>query len=229
MKDMNKTFNLYCDESTHLENDGKPYMLISYIGSPYIDKDNHSKFIKGLKLKHGFKGEIKWTGVSSSGYPFFAELVDYFFSSSLYYRSVIVEKNQIHNELPNFNFDEFYYKMYYQLLHHKMDMSSAYNVYIDIKDTRGAKKIKRLADILNIKYGRIRNIQLIHSYESNLMQLCDLIMGALNYYLRGEHTVEAKNKIIAKISKNADLPLDKSTSKWNDKFNLFFIDLNGNH
>lgn len=224
---MNKTFNLYCDESTHLENDGKPFMLISYIGCPYKDKVNHSKFIKELKHKHFFQGEIKWTGVSNSMYPFYAELVDYFFSSSLYYRSVIVEKKQINNEKPDFNFDEFYYKMYYQLLHHKMDMSSAYNVYIDIKDTRGSKKIKRLAEILNIKYGRIRNIQLIHSYESNLMQLCDFIMGAINYHLREENVVEAKNKIITKISKNADLPLHKSTSKWNDKFNLFFIDLNG--
>jgi hypothetical protein len=29
---MNKTFNFYCDESCHLENDHQPYMLIGYVG-----------------------------------------------------------------------------------------------------------------------------------------------------------------------------------------------------
>jgi len=28
---MNKTFNFYCDESCHLENDHQPYMLIKYV------------------------------------------------------------------------------------------------------------------------------------------------------------------------------------------------------
>ena len=26
-----KTFNIYCDESTHLEHDGHPYMLYGYV------------------------------------------------------------------------------------------------------------------------------------------------------------------------------------------------------
>ena len=32
---MSKTFNLYCDESTHLIHDGHPYMLLSYISIAY--------------------------------------------------------------------------------------------------------------------------------------------------------------------------------------------------
>jgi len=225
---MNRTFNLYCDESTHLENDGKPFMLISYVGCPYNYKKPHSNFIKELKIKHHFRGEIKWTGVSDSMYPFFAELTDYFFQSSLYFRSVIVNKSQI-NKSPDFSYDEFYYKMYYQLLHHKMDMGNSYNVFVDIKDTRGAKKIEKLSEILNIKYGRIRKLQLIHSYESNLIQLCDFLMGAINYSLRGEKTVTSKMKIISKIEDHARRPLHSSTPKSNDKFNLFFIDLRGNN
>lgn len=226
---MNQTFNLYCDESSHLENDKKPFMLISYVGCPYNHKNLHSKYIKDLKIRHHFLGEIKWTGVSDSMYPFYAELIDYFFSSSLFFRSVIVEKFQINNSMPEFSYDEFYYKMYYQLLHHKMDMRSSYNVYVDIKDTKGAKKIKRLTDILNIRYGRIRKLQLIHSYESNFIQLCDLIMGAINYHLRGDNRVNAKTKIITKIMEHTKGPLHKSTLKSNDKFNLFFIDLKGSY
>lgn len=224
---MNKTYNLYCDESTHLQNDEQPFMLISYIGTPYNETKKHSNFIKEMKLHHYFRGELKWTGVSDSMYDFYNELIDYFFSSSLYFRTVVINKKQVDNSLPDFSFDEFYYKMYYQLLHHKMDMSSSYNVYVDIKDTQGAKKIKKLGEILNNRYWRVRNLQLIHSYESNLMQLCDFLMGAINYYLRGERKVESKIKLITKISESAKVPLDISTSKSDDKFNLFFIDLKG--
>ena len=33
--DSKKTYNLYCDESTHLQNDQMPFMLISYIKCAY--------------------------------------------------------------------------------------------------------------------------------------------------------------------------------------------------
>jgi hypothetical protein len=36
------TFNLYCDESCHLENDMFPYMLLGYVSVPY----NRIKFHK---------------------------------------------------------------------------------------------------------------------------------------------------------------------------------------
>ena len=221
---MKKTFNLYCDESSHLPNDRQPFMLLSYVGSPYNDKNTHSQFLKELKIKHHFSGEIKWTDVSNSMLPFYVELVNYFFESTLFFRSIIIEKKQIDYNSVNFDSDEFYYKMYYQLLHHKMDSGFVYNVYVDIKDTRGAKKIKRLTEILNAKEYRVRNLQLIHSYESNIMQLCDFMMGALNYNLRGNEQVLAKKSIISLISELAQIPLNSSTPKSSTKFNLFFID-----
>ena len=39
---MSKTFNIYCDESTHLKNDGHPYMILGYVSKTYIyDKKEH--------------------------------------------------------------------------------------------------------------------------------------------------------------------------------------------
>ena len=32
---MSKTFNIYCDESCHLENDHKPYMFLGSVSSAY--------------------------------------------------------------------------------------------------------------------------------------------------------------------------------------------------
>jgi hypothetical protein len=220
-----KTFNFYCDESCHLENDGMPFMVISYVSCAYNQVKLHQQNIKNLKEKHSFKNEIKWSSVSKSKYNFYVELIEYFFANDLQFRAIVVPKNKIKNDDFNQNFDDFYYKMYFQLLNHKMNMDNNYNIYLDIKDTLSANKVKRLKTILNIKYSSINNLQNIHSHESLLMQLTDVLMGAITYHLRGLNKVTAKNKLIEKIQKHTQLPLNISTSKDFEKFNLFFIDL----
>ncbi len=220
-----KTFNIYCDESTHLKNDGQPYMIISYVSAAYNQLNQHKEHIKMLKAKHEIKGEIKWSKVSSGQYPFYAELVDYFFSTDLKFRAVIVKKSQIDEKRKDFTYDDFYFRMYYQLLHHKMDLAYKYNIYFDIKDTCSHKKLATLKDILRWN-ASIRNFQFIRSHESCLMQLTDLIMGALNYKLRDGNAVAAKVKLIEKIENQCDFSITNSTPRTAEKFNLFFIDLN---
>ncbi len=220
-----KTFNFYCDESTHLENDGFPYMLIAYVSSAWNQVKLHSQHIYHLREKHHYKGEIKWSKLSESNYVFYSELIDYFFATDLNFRAVIVNKSQIDNEKLGFTYNDFYYRMYYQLLHHKINMEHTYNIYLDIKDTCSFRKNKKLREILNVQYGNIRNLQFIHSHESVLLQLADVIMGALNYNLRGEKKMIAKLKIIEKIKKHANRSLDCSTPRSSEKFNLFFIEL----
>lgn len=223
---MNKTFNYYCDESTHLEHDSMPYMLISYVCVPINQVRAHSAYIKRLKEKYYFKGEIKWSNVSKSQYPFYSELIEYFFGMDINFRAVVIEKKKIDNTKEGFSYDDFYFKMYWQLLYHKMDLEHSHNIYLDIKDTCSAKKIEKLGTILKVHFDKIRTIQPIHSYESNLMQLTDLLMGAINYNLRGLNKVIAKTQLIEKIKKQSGMALDNSTRKSENKFNLFFIDLN---
>ena len=220
-----RTFNLYCDESTHLENDRMPFMIIGYVSSAWNQIKIHKDYIAGLRQKHKFKGEIKWSKLSESNFPFYADLIDYFFATDLNFRAVIINKSQINNKLTGFTYDDFYHKMYYQLLHHKMDMEYTYNIYLDIKDSCSFKKIQTLKTILNFEYGNVRNLQFIRSYESSLLQLTDVIMGAINYHLRKEQKVTAKLKIVEKIRNHAKRPLDISTPKSASKINLFFIEL----
>ena len=221
---MSKTFNIYCDESTHLQNDGKPYMIIAYVSSAYNQLKQHKEHVKMLKSKHKIKGEIKWSKVSKSAYPFYSELIEYFFATDLNFRAIIVDKSQIDESRDGFGYDDFYFKMYYQLLFHKICDNFNYNIYLDVKDTRSQGKLNKLSEILNNR-SSIRNIQFIKSYESYLMQLTDLIMGAINYHLRKENKVIAKTQLIEKIESHSKIDLTKSTLKSEEKFNLFFIDL----
>ena len=221
----NKTFNFYCDESCHLENDKMPFMLIAYVSSAYNQVKLHNRNIRALKYKHFIKGEIKWSALSKSQNPFYNDLVEYFFATDLQFRAIVITKSQLKHSDFNQSHDDFYDKMYFQLLNKKIYPENNYNIYIDIKDTHSYNKAARLKAFLNHNFVAVRTLQVIRSHESELMQLTDVIMGAIAYHLRNENKVIAKSKIIEKIQAHCKLPLTHSTPRSTEKFNLFFIEL----
>jgi Protein of unknown function (DUF3800) len=221
---LQKTFNIYCDESCHLENDHKQFMFLGSVTAAINQVKNYTEQIKELKQKHHFYGEIKWSSVSKSKLHFYIDLINYFFESKLGFRAVGVNKSKINNEAFSQSYDDFYYKMYYQLLNHKINSLYNYNVYLDIKDTLSAVKVRRLKVILNTKFGVFRNVQNIHSHESLLMQVCDFLMGAISYLHNNDaKTNMAKVHIIEKIQNKCKDDLKKTN--YSDKMNLFFIEL----
>ena len=221
---MDKTFNIYCDESCHLENDHKDFMFLGSVSSAYNQVRLHTARINELKKKHRFYAEIKWSKVSQSKIHFYLELIDYFFATDLKFRAIGVEKSKINNQNFAQTYDEFYYKMYYQLLNHKINSCYSYNVYLDIKDTLSAYKVRRLREILNTRYGVFRNVQNIRSHESVLMQLSDFLMGTISYYKNNkEKRNQAKVQLTERIIKKSGLDLDKTN--YSEKLNLFFIEL----
>lgn len=221
-----KTFNIYCDESCHLENDHKNFMFLGCISTPYNQVKLHSQKIKDIKKKHHFYAEIKWTSVSKSKLRFYDELITYFFASELKFRAIGIKKSNINNAAFRQTYDDFYYKMYYQLLNHKINSTYKYNVYLDIKDTLSANKVNKLKTILNTQYGVFNNIQNIRSHESVLLQLTDFITGAISYSNNNENTLnQTKIYIIDKIKKHSVIN-NLSSTNYSDKLNLFFIELN---
>lgn len=221
---MGKTFNIYCDESCHVESDHKDYMFLASIKSAYNELSIHTENIKEIKKKHNFYGEIKWTSVSKSKLHFYNELIDYFFTTDLSFRCVGVRKPKIRNDDFGQSYDEFYYKMYYILLNHDINSAFKYNVYLDIKDTLSANKVKKLREILNTKYGVFRNVQNIRSNESLLLQITDLLMGAVSYENNNSEKENlAKVELIKKIERNINT--DIKHTNYSTKFNIFFINL----
>jgi hypothetical protein len=206
-------------------------MMLSYVGVPY----HMMKVLKGslasLKERHNVRGELKWSNLYSGKEDFYNEVIDLFFSTELIFRSIVIRKEQIKDVYYGKDFDDFYYRMYYQLLYHKINMLCNYNIYIDIKDTLSAYKANKLKDILRIEYSSIRKIQPIQSKESIFMQLTDFLMGAINYKLNVEDEKKTgkvsriKNKLIHRIEKFSGKSLDSGTPKNEEKFNLFFIEL----
>lgn len=221
---MKKTFNVYCDESCHIENDHKLFMFLGYISCAYPQVKTHSERINDIKNKHNFYAEIKWNKVSKSKLRFYIELIDYFFSTDLRFRAIGVDKSKVRCDEFGKSYDDHYYTMYYYLLNHNLNTNYTYNVYLDIKDTLSAYKVERLKNILNVKFGVFRNIQNIRSHESVLLQLADFIIGAISYNKNNdEKKNEAKRIILDRIKKHSNV--DLGATNYNEKLNLFFIEL----
>lgn len=217
---MNRTFNRYCDESCHLENDHKRYMFLGYVSCAYNQVKTHTNRIKDIKKSYNFYAEIKWNRVSMSKLEFYLELVDFFFSTDMKFRAIGIDKQLTKCD----DFDEYYYSMYHNLLIHDINIMHTYNVYLDIRDTLSAYKVSKLKELLNIKYGAFRNVQNINSKESLLLQLADFILGALSYE-KNNHIKknEAKNIIIERIKKRANAWCECNNEE--NSSNTFFIDL----
>jgi hypothetical protein len=223
------TYNIYCDESCHLENDKGPMAL----GAIWCDKDKLSKissYIRSIKKKHNMPAafEIKWTKVSASKFTFYADLINYFFDETeLHFRAIIIpEKNKLNHSAYNQTHDEWYYKMYFLLIKQILEPSNQFNIYIDIKDTRGSEKVQKLREILsNNAYDFdkriVKKTQQVRSHETIIMQLTDLLIGSLTYLHRKRASSYAKLQLIELIKKRSGHVLMNSTLPKENKFNLF--------
>lgn len=224
-----KTYNIYCDESTHLVHDGHPFMLLGYTIVAYPQIRIAKNEIKAIKAKYNYTEELKWTNVHDATYKVYAELIDWFFMNDLEFRAVVVDKSQIDESRAEYTFNDFYFRMYFQLLHTKVDFQNTYNIYMDIKDTCSSEKLEVLKRIMSYN-SSINNLQFIRSHESVFIQLADVIIGAINYNLRIERNdvmgrVIAKRRLIDKIKKHSNISLNSTTPLSRKKFNLFFISL----
>ncbi|MCB1181748.1 MAG: DUF3800 domain-containing protein [Chlamydiia bacterium] len=230
----NSIYNIYCDESCHLENDNKPVMLLGALWAPNSQIERLNQELKHLKEQCKARGEIKWTKVSNSRLDFWKKVVEWFFSNDdLHFRGFIVSNKQSlnHSVFNQNSHDDFYYKMYFSLLNKILSPENSYNIYLDIKDTRSRFKLQKLKDILsNDKYDftgqMINKMQHVHSENTPLLQVTDFLLGAINSKFTGHTTSEAKLSIVKLIEhflkqKRILTDLTTSTPLRENKFNLF--------
>ena len=223
-----KLFNIYCDESCHLEHDGIPTMVIGAVWCPQAAARELCQGVRAIKIAHGLPTvfESKWTKVSPGKLPFYLDLVDFFFDAELHFRGVLIPDKRVLDHIRyNQRHDDWYYKMFFVLLKEIIDPTCAYRIYIDIKDTRSEHKRAGLEGVLrNHQYdfaGQVvERIQQIRSHESELMQLADMLIGAVCYHNRNLITSAAKLDVIARIQERSRKSLSRTTWPKEPKFNL---------
>jgi hypothetical protein len=228
---MAETYNIYCDESCHLEHDSSKVMALGAVWCRAAESARLTKAVSDLAAQHNAKGELKWNKVSPSRHQFYMELVDLFFAApGMNFRCLVVDdKTRLaHEQFNRGSHDAFYYKMYYYLLRNIASRDNTYYVFLDVKDTRGREEVATLRKMLcrnlhDFEYRVIADIKQVRSHDLRLLQLADFLAGAIACHNRGIQVNDTKQAVIERIRETTGSNLLRSTVPWAEKFNLFIF------
>ncbi|HIK15820.1 MAG TPA: DUF3800 domain-containing protein [Leptolyngbyaceae cyanobacterium M33_DOE_097] len=227
---MTQIFNVYCDESCHLENDHQSAMILGAVWCPVEKVREISNRLREIKLRHGLKKdfEVKWTKVSPAKQQFYLDIIDYFFDDDdLHFRALIIpDKSKLDHVGYQQDHNTWYYKMYFNMLKVILDPHACYRIYIDIKDTNSAEKVSKLHEVLvsaifDFSRKIVERLQTVRSHEIEILQLADLLIGAVSHLNRGLAGSSAKQAIIERIRERSGYSLTRNTLVKENKVNIF--------
>ena len=175
------------------------------IGGIITARENETRFSEAMTLyrqSHRMFSELKWTKVSDQKLPEYRALMDLFFSltPALMFKAIVVDTSEIDHRRFNQNDAELgFYKLMYQFLLHsfgrELGRQDQCLVFLDQRTT-SKYKLAALRAILNhglrkkyhFAHFPVRDIQPKNSKDSDLIQVADILMGAIGYEMNGAHT-----------------------------------------
>jgi hypothetical protein len=224
-------YNIYCDESCHLEHDDIPVFVLGAVWCPQEKIREINSRIVSIKRRNEVRAssEIKWTKIAPVKHQLYLDIVDYFFDDDdIHFRGLLVpDKSKLRHEDFNQSHDEWYYKMYFDLLKVIFNPHDRYNVYLDYKDTNSFRRSCTLHDVccnsmLDFSRGIINRVQPIRSHEVQIMQVVDILTGAVGYANRPlPEKSMAKTAVVDLIKERSGYSLERTTLYKESKFNLF--------
>jgi len=227
---LGQTFNIYCDESGHLEHDHSNVMALGAVWCPLEKTREIAIRLREIKRKHELPiaFEMKWVKVSPARLDYYTDVLDYFFDDDdLHFRALIVpDKNLLNHEKYAQTHDDWYYKMYFDMLKVILSPASFYRIYLDIKDTRSAGKVRKLHEVLgnemyDFERSIIQRVQTVRSHEVEQLQLADFLIGTVAYANRGLESSQAKLALVRRMRERSSYKLTQTTLLQEDKVNLF--------
>lgn len=226
-------YNIYCDESCHLEHDGINSMVLGAVWCPQEKTKEINTRIKKLKIYNNVSPslEMKWTKISPAKLDMYLDLINYYFDDDdLHFRALVIpDKNKLDHRRFNQTHDTWYYKMYFEMLKAIFSPNDQYEIYIDIKDTNSYRKSQTLRNVCcnsmyDFSHRIIKNLQPIRSNEVEIMQIVDVLIGAVCYENRifpdGFNKSKAKCEIVNLIKQRSKYSLRKTTLLREEKCNL---------
>ena len=227
-------YNVYCDETCHLENDGINDMILGAVWCPQEKLKEINHRIREIKRRNGVseRMELKWTKITPAKVDMYKDIINYFFDDDdLHLRAIIVpDKGKLDHQKYHQTHDDCYYKMYFTMLKVIFAPQDCYEIYIDIKDTNSYRKSQKLLDVCcnsmyDFSHRIIKRVQPIRSDEVEIMQIVDLLIGALGYINRnfpdGFQKRAAAQEIIDLIKQHSGYALKPTTLLREEKCNLF--------
>ncbi len=232
-----RVVHLYCDESRHLPHDRESHMLLGLVSCPKERAAEFNHQLTAIIERHGLPKhfEVKWTKVSPAGLPLYRDLLDWFLATPAveFHALVLPNKQQVFSRVADTKRDDIYYTLYYELLRGFQTTEQRYHAFLDIKDTRGREKLHQLKSWLALNNPALAEpgkleLQHVHSGEIRLLQVTDLLLGAVGYARRPRTETEspAKRALIDHLESNLALRLAHNTLPGATKFILQTVEEN---
>ena len=108
-------YNVYCDETCHLEHDNSNVMVLGAVWCSQLKLKEINERIRQIKKRNNVSEtmEMKWTKISPAKVDLYKDLVNYFFDDDdLHFRGIIIpDKTKLNHEHYHQTHDTWYYKM----------------------------------------------------------------------------------------------------------------------
>lgn len=231
---------IYCDESRQDLFNNKDAIRENNkficIGGIWVNKDIRNQLkedIKKLQKKYNTFGEIKWKNVCNTRFDFYKAIIELFFSydNALRFRCLVVDASKVDLDTYHDSDAELgFYKFYYQLVNCWVSYPNEYAIFTDFKRNRANDRLIVLKRVLNNSRGNVvRSIQAINSKESLILQLEDVLMGAVGYKFNFVDNGASKPKTdLIKYFEQRNGNAIGATSLSAQKVNIFEISLGNN-
>jgi hypothetical protein len=231
-------FEIYCDEShpdVFWSKSGRraKFLLIGGLWLPADRRSEIKKAIDQLKDTYGFRQEIKWHKVHRGREEFYKGLIDLFinFGEALRFRCIAVDGDKVDMVRFHESDEELgFYKFYYQMIKHWIFDFNEYRIFCDEKTNRVGDRLKalrRTLDYANIS-SQVVSVQALPSHQVVLMQLTDFLLGMASSRINESvQPASAKDRLVAHLEGRLGIARLEATRKFETKFNIFKINLQG--
>ncbi|VTZ25760.1 conserved hypothetical protein [Methylocella tundrae] len=212
-------FAFFCDES------GISTDRFTVVGGLCLPKHNIPIVLENMaayRKKFNMTKELKWSKITDNKFEEYKQLVDYFFAmnstNKCHFHSIIFDNHKWrHNKFNDGDSDIGLSKLYYQLLHHKFCKKCAPRgtLYVRLDRRNSSTCLEDLRNMLNraaardhkIETSPFKVIEPADSKECDILQINDVILGAVCAVRNGKHLLETGRKSKKDI---ANMVLEKS-------------------
>lgn len=199
----------------------------SVVGGTVVRSDRLKFVLNGiaeLRTKHKMSAELKWSKISNQKYDAYLDLVNFFFSMRsrgyLAFHATTFENSKWNHRMWNENDSDIgLSKLYYQMLLHQYirDYGDVASLYICLDRRRSSTSLDDFHRILNagaskdykLTFGPVRVLTSKDSKKSDMLQLNDVILGAVAAHKNGRHllneTRASKRDLANVVAKGGNL------------------------
>jgi hypothetical protein len=218
--------NVYTDESRL---NGDRFMLIGglWIGAG-SDAGLRSR-VAAWRTASNMLRELKWTKISQGKLAEYKSFADIFFAErNLSLHCIAIDTDLVDYEVHCDGDSELgFYKFYFQLLSHRCLRGNGYTVFVDHRNNRNPNRLVDLQRCVNAWCAKKKNCQPIvdlqprDSKSEDMLQLADVLLGAVGYCCNARNESPAKCGFVKHLANKIGRKLSAPTPPWERKINVW--------